>query len=141
MQIPLIITLSLHVLSSVFWAGSSFTLARTGGAGGEQLFGPQMGAAVVTMLTGAYLGHSVHAGMFGTSEQILAVGALAALVAAAVQGAIGGRAIRSLRNGKADEADARSRIADARLRIATAQRVAALLLAVTAVCMGAARYA
>ena len=35
MQIPLIITLSLHVLSSVFWAGSSFTLARTGGAGGE----------------------------------------------------------------------------------------------------------
>jgi len=134
MQVLLIITLSLHVLSSVFWAGSSFTLARTGGAGGEQLFGPQMGAAVVAMLTGAYLGHSVHAGMFGTAEQILAVGALAALLAAAVQGAIGGRAIRSLRNGKADEADARS-------RIATAQRVAALLLAVTAVCMGAARYA
>jgi uncharacterized membrane protein len=134
MQIPLIITLSLHVLSSVFWAGSSFTLARTGGAGGEQLFGPQMGAAAVTILTGAYLGHSVHAGMFGTAEQILAVGALAALVAAAAQGAIGGRAIRSLRNGKADAADAR-------LRIATAQRVAALLLAVTAVCMGAARYA
>src|SRR5437899_10967047 len=137
MQIPLIITLSLHVLSSVFWAGSSFTLARTGGAGGEQLIGPQMGAAVVTILTGAYLGHSVHAGMFGTAEQILAVGALAALVAAAVQGAIGGRAIRSLRNGKADEADE----ADARSRIAAAQRAAALLLAVTAVCMGAARYA
>jgi uncharacterized membrane protein len=134
MQFLLIITLSLHVLSSVFWAGSSFTLARTGGAGGEQLFGPQMGAAVVTMLTGAYLGHSVHAGMFGTAEQILAVGALAALLAAAVQGAIGGRAIRSLRHGKADAADARS-------RIATAQRVAAMLLAVTAVCMGAARYA
>ena len=134
MQIPLIITLSLHVLSSVFWAGSSFTLARTGGAGGEQLFRPQMVAAVFTFLTGAYLGHSVHAGMFGTAEQILAVGALAALVAAAVQGAIGGRAIRSLRHGKADAADARS-------RIATAQRVAALLLAVTAVCMGAARYA
>ena len=137
MQIPLIITLSLHVLSSVFWAGSSFTLARTGGAGGEQLIGPQMGAAVVTILTGAYLGHSVHAGMFGTAEQILAVGALAALVAAAFQGAIGGRAIRSLRNGKADEADE----ADARSRIAAAQRAAALLLAVTAVCMGAARYA
>jgi len=134
MQIPLILILSLHVLSSVFWAGSSFTLARTGGAGGEQLFGPQMGAAVVTMLTGAYLGHAVHAGMFGPAEQILTVGALAALLAVAVQGAIGGRAIRSLRNGKDDEADARS-------RIATAQRVAALLLAVTAVCMGAARYA
>jgi hypothetical protein len=39
-----------------------------------------------------------------------------------------------LRSGKADEAAARS-------CIAAAQRAAALLLAVTAVCMGAARYA
>ncbi len=129
MQTALIIALSLHILSSVFWAGTSFTLARTGGAGGEQLFRPQMGAAAVAVLTGGYLGHLAHAG----TEQILAVGALAALVAAGVQGAIGGRAIRSLRNGTADEAAARS-------RIATAQRVAAGLLAVTAVCMGAARY-
>ena len=82
----------------------------------------------------AYLGHSVHAGSFGTAEQVLAAGALAALVAAGVQGAIGGRAIRSLRNGTADEAEARG-------RIATAQRIAAILLAVTAVSMGAARYA
>ena len=133
MQIALIITLSLHILSAVFWAGTSFTLARTGGIGGEQLFRPQMGAAVVAVLTGGYLGHLVHAGAFGTAEQILAVGALAALVAAGVQGAIGGRAIRSLRTGTADEAGARS-------RIAKAQRIAAGLLAVTAVCMGAARY-
>jgi hypothetical protein len=134
MQIALIIALSLHVLSSVFWAGSSFALARTGGAGGEQLFRPQMGAAVVAILTGGYLGHLAHASAFGTTEQVLAVGALAALVAAGVQGAIGGRAIRSLRSGTADEAGLRS-------RIATAQRIAAVLLAVTAVCMGAARYA
>jgi uncharacterized membrane protein len=134
MQIALIIALSLHILSSVFWAGTSFTLARNGGVGGEQLFRPQMGAAVIAVLTGGYLGHLVHAGAFGTAEQILAVGALAALVAAGIQGAIGGRAIRSLRIGTADEASARS-------RIATAQRAAAALLAVTAVCMGAARYA
>ena len=133
MQSALIIALSFHILSSVFWAGTSFTLARTGGAGGVQLFRPQMGAAVIAVLTGGYLGHLAHAGAFGTTEQILAVGALAALVAAGIQGAIGGRAIRSLRNGTADEAAARS-------RIATAQRVAAALLAVTAVCMGAARY-
>jgi uncharacterized membrane protein len=133
MQIALIIALSLHILSTVFWAGTTFTLARIGGVGGEQLFRPQMGAAVVAVLTGGYLGHLVHAGAFGTAEQILAVGALAALVAAGVQGAIGGRAIRSLRTGTADEADARS-------RIAKAQRIAAGLLAVTAVCMGAARY-
>ena len=134
MQIALIIALSLHVLSSVFWAGTSFTLARTGGVGGEQLFRPQMGAAVIAVLTGAYLGHSVHEGTFGTSEKILAAGALAALVAAGVQGLIAGRAIRNLRSGMADETAARS-------RIATAQRIAAVLLAVTAVCMGAARYA
>jgi uncharacterized membrane protein len=133
MQIALIIALSLHILSTVFWAGTSFTLARTGGVGGEQLFRPQMGAAVVAVLTGGYLGHLVHAGAFGTAEQILAVDAVAALVAAGVQGAIGGRAIRSLRTGTADEAGARS-------RIAKAQRIAAGLLAVTAVCMGAARY-
>ena len=134
MQIALIIALSLHILSSVFWAGTSFTLARTGGVGGELLFRPQMGAATIAVLSGGYLGHLAHAGSFGTAEQILAVGALAALVAAGVQGAIGGRAIRSLRAGTAGEAAARS-------RIATAQRVAAVLLAVTAVCMGAARYA
>jgi len=133
MQIALIIALSLHILSSVFWAGTSFALARTGGVGGEQLFRPQLGAAVIAVLTGGYLGHLVHAGAFGTAEQILAVGALAALVAAGVQGVIGGRAIRSLRTGTADEAGVRS-------RIATAQRVAAALLAVTAVCMAAARY-
>jgi heme A synthase len=93
-----------------------------------------MGAAVITILTGAYLGHLDHAGAFGTAEKILAVGAFAALVAAGVQGAIGGRAVRSLQSGTADEAGARS-------RIAVAQRIAAVLLAVTALCMGAARYA
>ena len=133
MQIALVIALSLHVLSTVFWAGTSFALARTGGVGGEQLFRPQMAAAVIAVLTGGYLGHLVHAGTFGTTEQVLAIGALAALIAAGVQGAIGGRAIRSLRVGKADEAVARS-------RIAAAQRIAAVLLAVAAVCMGAARY-
>jgi hypothetical protein len=133
MQIALVITLSLHVLSTVFWAGTSFALARTGGVGGEHLFRPQMGAAVVAVLTGGYLGHLAHAGAFGTAEQILLVGAFAAVVAAGVQGAVGGRAIRSLRVGKTDEAVARS-------RIAAAQRIAAVLLAVAAVCMGAARY-
>jgi uncharacterized membrane protein len=119
MQIALIIALSLHVLSSVFWAGSSFTLARTGGLGGAKLFRPQMGAAVVAILTGAYLGHAVHEGAFGTGEKILAAGALAALVAAGVQGAIVGRAIGRLRSGTEDETGARS-------RIATAQRIAAI---------------
>ena len=102
-------------------------MARTGGVGGEQLYRPQMGAAVIAVLSGGYLGHLVHAGEFGATEQVLAVGAFAALLAAGIQGAIGGRATRSLYAGMADEITARS-------RIATAQRLAAALLAVTAVC-------
>src|SRR5260370_9349406 len=134
MQIALIIALSLHILCSVFWAGTSFTLARTGGVGGELLFRPQMGAATIAVLSGGYLGHLAHAGSFGTAEQILAVGALAALVAAGVQGAIGGRAIRSLRAGTADGAGARA-------RIATAQPIAPPLPPGAAVGVGPHRYA
>src|SRR5258706_12910620 len=97
MQIALIIALSLHILSTVFWAGTSFTLARTGGAGGEQLFRPQMGAAVGAALTGGYLWHLAHAGTFGTTQQGPAIGALPALIAARGQSAIGGRAARRAR--------------------------------------------
>jgi hypothetical protein len=92
------------------------------------------GAATIAVLTGAYLGHLAHADAFGTAERIFAAGALCALVVAGVQVVVGGRAIRSLRNRTTDEPRARS-------RIATAQRVAAALLVITAVCMGAARYA
>src|SRR5260370_32911461 len=108
MQTALIITLSLHILSSVFWAGTSFTLARTGGVGGEQLYRPQMGAAVIAVLSGGYLGHLGHAGGFGATEQVLAVGALAALLAAGIQGAIGGPAITSLYAGAAQQSDSRT---------------------------------
>ncbi|MDE5445328.1 hypothetical protein GWG65_28630 [Bradyrhizobium sp. CSA207] len=133
MQTALVIALSLHVLSSVFWAGSSFALARTGAAGGEQLVGPQLGAATIAILTGGYLGHLAHSGSFGAAERVLAVGAVCALIAAAVQAAIGPRALLNLRRGTSEAADVHS-------RIATAQRVAAALLAITALCMGAARY-
>ncbi|VIO80021.1 hypothetical protein CI1B_83210 [Bradyrhizobium ivorense] len=133
MQTALIIALSLHVLSSVFWAGSSFTLARTGGLGGERLLGPQIGAATVAIVTGATLWQLAHEGSFARSEQILAAGAIAALVAVAVQIIVGGSAVRQLRSA-GDTSAARS-------QLAVAQRIAAALLAITALCMGAARYA
>ncbi|HEV2678338.1 MAG TPA: hypothetical protein VGV37_27670 [Aliidongia sp.] len=132
MPFMLIIALSLHVLAAMFWAGSSFTLARTDGLGGERLFRPQMGAAVVAVLSGGYLWGQLHHGVFGTGEQILAAGALCAVIAAGVQGAIVGRAVRMLKTG-ADEASSRGRIAGA-------QRIASGLLAVTVVCMIAARF-
>jgi hypothetical protein len=133
MQPIFIAVISLHVLAAMFWAGSSFTLARTGGLGGEQLFRPQMGAATIAILAGGYMWHVIHAGTFATAERVLALGAVCAIIAAGVQGAIGGRAIRGLRNGTADAAGVQR-------RIALAQRVATGLLAVTAVCMVTARY-
>jgi hypothetical protein len=129
----LIIALSLHLLAGVFWAGTTFVLARTGGAGSEPLFRPQMGAAVVAVLAGGYLWSQLHPTNFGPPEIVLTLGALCAVAAAGVQGAVGGAAIRALDTGKLGEAEARA-------RIAMAQRIASVLLAVTIICMAAARY-
>jgi hypothetical protein len=127
------IALSVHALATVFWAGTTFTLARTGGAGAELLFRPQMAAATIAVLSGGYLGSLVHAGAFGRMEQALAVGVVCALLAAGVQALVAGRAIGHLTKGEASEPGARA-------RIATAQRIAAGLLAVTTVSMVVARY-
>ncbi len=132
MQAVLIAVMSLHLLASVFWAGTTFGLAVTGGAG-ERLFRPQMVAATIAVLAGAYLWSQLHASGFGGSELVLGLGGLCAVAAAGVQGTVGGRAIRELHNGRVGDADARA-------RIASAQRIAAVLLAVTIVCMAAARY-
>ena len=129
----LMAVLSLHVLSAFFWAGTSFTLARTGGLGGIKLFRPQMGAATVAVLSGMYLWSQLHAGGFGPAEKVLAIGAGCALIAAGVQGRFGGMAMRALRRGTATEAQIQP-------RIAIGQRIAAALLAVTLVCMVISRY-
>jgi len=131
MQAVLVIAVSLHLLAGIFWAGTTFTLARTGGARAEGLFRPQMGAAVVAVLAGGYLWGQLHP--TGTSGMVLGLGALCAVAAAGVQGAIGGKAIRGLRTGALSEADARP-------RIVTAQRIASALLVVTIVSMGVANY-
>jgi len=134
MQLLLIVTLSLHVLSGVFWVGTTLALARTGGLGGERLFRPQMGAAVVAFLTGGYLWHLLHPGVFGTAEKVLATGAFTAVIAAGVQGALVGPTVRRLQRGALDADNARA-------RIALGQRIAAVLLSITVLCMAAARYA
>ena len=65
MQTTLIVALALHVLSGVFWAGSTFVLARTGGDQADRLFRPQMGAAVVAIASGAVLWFLLHRGTPG----------------------------------------------------------------------------
>ncbi len=127
MPIVLVLALALHVLAAVFWAGSTFTLARTGDGAGR-LLRPQMGAAGVAMLTGAYLWSQLHHG-FGMSEAVLLVGVLCAFAAAGVQGALIGPAGRVAGDGEAVVP-----------RALIGQRIASALLAVTLICMVAARY-
>jgi hypothetical protein len=134
MQATLIIALVLHVLSGVFWAGSTFALARTGGNQADRFFRSQMGAATVAIVTGAVLGFLLHRGTPGIQEHLLGIGALCALVAAGIQGS-GARAVRELSAAGAGDAFAASS------RVATRQRIAAALLAFTVICMAAARYA
>ena len=135
MRATLIVTLVLHFLSGVFWAGTTFALARTGANQTDQFFRPQMGAAVIVVATGGLLWYLVHPGSFGTTEQILAVGVFCAFVAAGVQGISGGSALRKLSIAGESEA---SRL---RHRVATGQRVASAFLMLTVTCMAVARYA
>lgn len=131
MQIVFMLALALHVLSGVFWAGSTFVLARTGdGRQAISLFGPQMGAATVAVLSGAVLWHLFHGtGYFGPQEQVLAVGAIAAIVAAGIQGALVGRARRSQSHTAETGAEQAIR----------GERIAAGFLAITVITMAIAR--
>lgn len=131
MQTIVVIVLCLHLLTAIFWAGTTFTLARTGGAGAERLFGPQMGAATIALLAGVYLWTTFHP--TGMSATVLGIGALAAIAAAGVQGALGARAMRAIQSKALSEAERRA-------RIVLAQRIAAALLVVTIICMVVARY-
>jgi hypothetical protein len=133
MQLTLMIVAALHVLPAVFWAGTTFVLARAAGAGAERLAFPQMGAAAVTVIAGAALWSLLHRDVFGTMEQMLALGAVCAI--AGLQG-LSLPAVRRLRT-VASDADTGA----PRRRIAITQRAAAGLLAVTIICMSVSRYA
>ncbi|HUZ62536.1 MAG TPA: hypothetical protein VMU82_02375 [Acetobacteraceae bacterium] len=134
MQTVLIVTVALHVLAGVFWAGSTFVLARSGGEGAEALAYPQMGAAAVVVVAGLVLWGLLHAGGFGPQEQVLALGAVCAVAAAGVQGSISLPAVRRLRMANGPAA------ACLRGRIALGQRLAAGLLAITVIAMATSRY-
>jgi hypothetical protein len=116
MQIVIIVLIGLHILGGVFWAGSTFGIVRSGGAGAQMLFGPQMGAATITVLAGIGLWGILHRGGMGPMEHTLALGALCSIAAAGVQGAT--RRKNPLKG----------------------QRIAAGLLAIAVICMAIARY-
>ena len=135
MQWTIILALSIHGLAAVFWAGTTFTLARTGGGLAGPLFRPQMGAAAFTVLSGAYLWFGLHhEGAAGPAERVLQAAAVSALLAAVLQAVIVGRALAALRKNQVEENLARA-------RLALGHRLAAGLLALAAIGMVTARYA
>lgn len=117
MQVLIVVLLAVHVLAGVFWAGSTFALAHSGGDRAGPLFPAQMGAAALSAVAGAALWALLHGGPPTGMEKTLAAGALCAVLAAAAQGAL--------------------RKSSPRL----SHRIAAVLLSITVVCMTVARYA
>src|SRR6266496_6206431 len=121
MQMTPIVALVLHVLS-LFWAGTTFALARTDGNQADLFFRPQMGAAAIAVMTGGVLWFYLHHGPLGTPGHLLAIGALCAFLALGVQGMMGASALRKLSALGETEG---SRL---RHRVASGQRIAAALL-------------
>ena len=81
----LMLVLTLHAVSAVFWAGTTWVLARVPGVGGDALMRAQLGAATVAILLGAILFAMAHGGGFGPMETALVVGAVSAILAAIAQ--------------------------------------------------------
>lgn len=81
----LMILLALHATSAVFWAGSTFLLAR-GTFDATRVQGPQLGAATFAIITGALLFWMAHSSGVGPMETALIIGAISALLAAIAQG-------------------------------------------------------
>ena len=123
MPISLLVTLGLHMAGAVFWLFSSAVLGWNGNpAASKAMFRPQMITAVVVIFTGGGLWHLLHSGAFGPREIMLATGALAAIAAAGVQGAMVGGPVRRLAGAEPE--------GDVARRILLGQRIATGLLAV-----------
>jgi hypothetical protein len=125
---------ALHVLAGVFWAGTTFALARLGVERAGQLLRPQLGAAVVAVATGALLWFLFHRGDTSMQAHILALGATFAVLALGVQAVTAASGARKLSTSGGPDA------LQVHNSATIAQRMAAPLLAVTVVCMAIARY-
>ena len=132
MDILMIIVIALHAMSGVFWAGSTAAMANLGplsAPNAGRIFPGQMIAAGIVVLTGIILWAVWRGGALGTSEIILLVGIVCAIVAAGIQGAIVGR---SRRNGTIS--------AEAQPKVVTAYRITAGLLMLTVITMVTSRF-
>jgi len=132
MHSVLIVATALHVLAGVFWAGSTFVAAYGAVPRVERIVYWQMAAALLVIVAGGTLFGIMRPG--GVPGLVLQVGTLCALLAAGVQGAAL-PAIRQL--GRASETEAN----EGRVWVLASQRISAVFLAVTVVCMAIWRYA
>ncbi len=103
--------LSLHALAGVFWVGSTLALTHSFFELTPKLFRAQMSAAALTVAAGLALWGITIRDAHGPMALTLALGAVLAVAAAAVQGTLWRRAP------------------------ALSQRIAASLLSATVVCM------
>ena len=84
MQYVYVVVMGLHVLSGVYWAGTTIALARDPEMRAEKFFPSQMRSAGLVMLTGALLWYFFHGAYFGSMETVLAIGVVTAFAAAGV---------------------------------------------------------
>ncbi len=124
MPIPLLITLGLHMAGALFWLLTSLVLGfNNNPAASKVMFRSQMVAATVAVFSGGGLWSMLHPAGFGRPEMALAAGAVLAIAAAGVQGAMVGGSVRRLPDPSAEA------------RIILGQRIATGLLACTLVLM------
>jgi hypothetical protein len=129
MPIPLLITIGLHMAGGLFWLLTSLVAGFTGNAAmSGRLFRPQMVAATVAVFSGGGLWTMLHPGGFRAPEMVLAVGAVLAIAAAGVQGAMVGGNVRRLPDGAAAA------------KVVLGQKIAGVLLLLALACMLAARH-
>lgn len=132
MQMLIAAAVVIHAFAAVFWMSSSGMVARSGGQGAEALFPRQMGAVLVVVLTGGFLWSQLHSGGIGAYEIVLGGGALLALIAAGIQGAVVGTSLGKLKAG--------GDVTAARKTVAGANRAAVALLGLCFACMIVARF-
>jgi len=132
------ILITLHAVPGVFWAGSTFAIARSPLTVSDRMLGrAQAVAAGVTILAGMILWGIRHAHAPGPKEWILTVGVLCAVAAIVIQHAIAWPAYGRLsRMTDIQSAEA----TDERRSVVVGQRVSAALLVVTVIAMVTWRY-
>jgi hypothetical protein len=128
MQWIVIVLIVLHVVTGVFWAGTSFVLARTGGLLVEKLAFPQFGAGVATLCMGLATWLLALRGLPPTPGfHVLGMGAACAVLALIVQAS----ALPAVKTLKAAQGGSSPQ----QRRVLISQRVAAGLLLLTVLAM------